>query len=228
MLHPLAVPGREVPGREIVREIRTREGAFLYSMHWQVLSWSYRPETALGGPERWKDIEREMLSAPDERQSQSLGMLAGCFAEPDDLRKEDVARACLCVSDWAIERGFRGTAVDFARVAALAWPENAGYACIAGGILRSTGRVAEAEWWFRRAYRLAVWARDRAAQVRALIGWAGAGGARLRSAAYAERICRRAVALAERYGLEELGTEALAALNDSRAERRQRAGGEEG
>ena len=32
MLHPLAVPGAEVPGREIVREIRTREGAFLYSL----------------------------------------------------------------------------------------------------------------------------------------------------------------------------------------------------
>jgi hypothetical protein len=228
MLHPLTVPGAAVPGREIVREIRTREGAFLYSMHWQVLSWSYNAENSRGGPERWTDIEREMLSWPDERLGQPLGLLAGYFSDPDNLRKDDVAKACLCISDWAIEHGLRGTATDFARVAALAWPEHAGYACIAGGILRSSGKAAEAEGWFRRAYRLAIWARDREAQVRALIGWADAGGARLGCASYAERICRRAVQLTERFALEELRGEALSALKTAREKRRRPGAAEEG
>ena len=75
---------------------------------------------------------------------------------------------------------------------------------------------------------MAVWAKDREAQIRALMGWADAGGARLGCALYAERICRRAVQLAERYALEELRGEALAALKNARAVRRRPAAGEEG
>jgi tetratricopeptide (TPR) repeat protein len=67
-----------------------------------------------------------------------------------------------------VERGARKTAVLFAQAAALAWPRHARYAWLAARILRSCGRVREAEVWLRRAHRVAVWTKDSEAQARAL------------------------------------------------------------
>jgi hypothetical protein len=222
MVHPLTIPGAAVPGRDIIRELLKVPGAATaYALHWKVLCWSYNPARPPCDAPTWGDVEGEMLSRSQEVLSHLCGRLAGLFARPNDLSKEDVARACLAISDWALQHGHGRTAVDFSKDAALAWPQNPRYACIAGGILKSIREVAEAEWWFRRAHRVAVWSRDREAQIRALIGWADAQGVR-QGPEYAAHLYRRAITLAERDQLAELRADALTGLEQLRCNRTER------
>ena len=211
MMHPLDLPGAVVPGAAIVEEVATVVGTTLFSMHDQVLSWTHEPRSFAGSAEWWSTIERELLSLPETEFGQPAGVLAGYLCRPGEMDRKGVASACLAVSDWALGRGFRGTAAAFARVAALAWVRNPRFACVAGGILLACGEPGEAEWWYARAHRLAVWTRDRVATVRALIGAAAAVGQRAGSAE-ARPAYRRAVEAAAALGLGEVIDEALAEL----------------
>lgn len=163
MLHPLAVPGAQVPGREIVREIRTPVGALLYALHWAALSWSYSGTPA----PQLAEVERDALARMGEGECwAAIAVLAGQLAGSEPAEPGEMAHACHCIADWALAREARDTAIAFMILAALVFPRHPRYAWAAGRMLRTHGRMREAEAWLHRAERVAVWNRD--AQTRAL------------------------------------------------------------
>lgn len=115
------------------------------------------------------DWERELLQEtwePDVRAP--LAVLVGELAKLAEASAETIAHACLCVTDWALERGHVATALAFAEAAALSWPQHPRYSWTVGRLLRAHGRPREAEQWFKRADRAATTAGDWEARTLAL------------------------------------------------------------
>jgi hypothetical protein len=121
LLHPLMRPGAEIPGAEIVREIAGRDGATLLELLRAVLTWSAHPDNA---PDlesaSLARMEYELLARGADAFASPAGLLAGYMANAAKSTARDIAWACVCISDWASERGARATALQFAQAAALA------------------------------------------------------------------------------------------------------------
>ena len=165
LLHPLRLPAAEIPGAEVLREIGGNDGATLLELLRAVLAWSAHPENAPEFESAWlRKTEYALLSRGDDPFASPAGLLAGYMSEPDAASPHEVAWACVCLSDWASERGARATALQFAQAAAFAWPRHPRYAWLVARGLRAQGRFREAEVWFRRAHRIAVWTDDWEAQ----------------------------------------------------------------
>ena len=170
LLHPLLLPGAEIPGAEIVGELGcTGDATTLLQLYRAVLAWSAHPENApsfdRGAMER---TEYALLSRGPDALASPAGLLAGYMSRPETATQREVSWACICIADWATERGARGTALRFTEAAALAWPRHARYAWMVARMLRAQDRVRESEAWFRRAHRVAVWSDDWEAQARTL------------------------------------------------------------
>jgi tetratricopeptide (TPR) repeat protein len=165
LLHPLLLPGAEIPGAEVLREIGGGDGITLLELLRAVLAWSAHPQNA---PEfesaSLARAEYELLSRGNDPFASPAGLLAGYMAEPASATPREVAWACVCISDWASERGARATALQFAQAAAHAWPRHPRYAWLVARVLRGQGRMRESDAWFRRAHRIAVWTDDWEAQ----------------------------------------------------------------
>ncbi|HEU0015398.1 MAG TPA: tetratricopeptide repeat protein, partial [Longimicrobium sp.] len=159
--YPVSIPAPEAQGAVIVREVPGPEGLLVLRAARLVLAWSAGPEAAaplLSGAAQW---EAELLMGDMDRALWApLVTLAGELAAPAVAEPAEIARACLALSEWALEAGAEGTALLFAEAAALAWPEHPRYAWVAGKLLRQRGRPREAELWLKRAARVAVWCRD--------------------------------------------------------------------
>ena len=135
-----------------------------------VLLWVARGVAGLppGEMERW---ERELLLAGwDPGARLPLAVLARELAEPAGPRRERIAWACLCVTEWALEAGAVSVGLAFADAAARAWPEQARYAWTAGRLLRAHGRDEAGESWLRRAAYVAEESGDWEGQARSLAG----------------------------------------------------------
>jgi tetratricopeptide (TPR) repeat protein len=161
---PLTIPGGDVAGAEVVGELAPEVALPVWQTLRSVLMWAGE-EPAMRGdlfePCAMGDWERELLQEtwePDVRCP--LAVLVGELAKPAEASAETIARACLCVTDWALERGHVATALAFAEAAALAWPQHARFSWLAGRLLRRHGRLREAEMWIRRASRAAASASD--------------------------------------------------------------------
>jgi tetratricopeptide (TPR) repeat protein len=161
---PLTIPGGAVGGADVVRELAPEVALPVWQTLRSVLMWAGE-EPALRGdlfePCAMEDWEAELLQdswEPDVRCP--LAVLVGELAKPVDASAETIARACLCVTDWALERGHTATALAFAEAAALAWPQQPRYSWITGRLLRAEGRLREAEQWFKRSERAAVASQD--------------------------------------------------------------------
>ncbi len=170
LLHPMLLPGADVPGAEIVRELGcTGDATILLQLYRAVLAWSAHPENSpafdRGAMER---TEYALLSRGPDALGSPAGLLAGYMARPEAATPREVAWVCVCIADWATEREARGTALLFTKAAALAWPRHARYAWMVARMLRVQNRVRESEAWFRRAHRVAVWSDDWEAQARTL------------------------------------------------------------
>lgn len=128
-----------------------------------VLAWSGDPHTHAPllrrvEMDRW---EATVLALPrHEGLWESLVVLAGQLKRPARARADTIGKACLALTDWATGAGATETALLFAEAAALAWPENARFAWVAGRLFRTYGRYRLAEYWLRRAARVAVWSDD--------------------------------------------------------------------
>lgn len=169
---PLSIPGGEVAGAEIVRELGPEVSLAVWQTLRGVLMWSAESpaaRAALFDRDGMREWERELLEAswePDLRYP--LAVLVGELAgDPDP---EALARACVCVTDWALARNAWSTGLAFVEAAALAWPENPRYAWMVGRLLRKHGRLREAEQWLQRCARVAAATKDLEAQVLALNG----------------------------------------------------------
>lgn len=156
---PLTIPGGAVAGAEVVRELAPEVSLTVWQALRSVLMWAAEEPASRGDlfePCAMADWERELLEAEwDDELRCPLAVVVGELREPARASSESLARACLCVADWAITHGAVGTALCFAEAAALAWPDHPRYAWTAGRMLRTHGRLREAEQWFKRASRIA-------------------------------------------------------------------------
>lgn len=161
---PLTIPGGVVAGAEIVRELPPEVALPAWQALRSVLMWAAEEpgqRSDLFEPCAMADWERELLEAdwePDLRVP--LAVLIGELSRPSQAAPDAIAHACLCVADWALENNGVATALAFAEAAALAWPQNPRYAWMAGRLLRTHGRLREAEQWLKRAARAAASDRD--------------------------------------------------------------------
>ncbi|HVH11744.1 MAG TPA: hypothetical protein VM759_01770, partial [Longimicrobium sp.] len=169
---PLTIPGGAVGGADVVRELAPEVALPVWQTLRSVLMWAGE-EPALRGdlfePCAMADWERQLLQdswEPDVRCP--LAVLVGELGKGTEASLETIARACLCVTDWALERGHTATALAFAEAAALAWPQHPRYAWMAGRLLRRHGRLREAEQWIRRASKAAATVQDRETQTLAI------------------------------------------------------------
>lgn len=146
--------------------------------------------------------EAEAVPAEEPPLLAALAALVSGLRRPRETTPEEMALACLCVTEWALGRGIVETSLAFARAAALARPESAGLAWTAGKMLRNRGRLREAEWWLRRAIRVAVWTRDWSVLALALNSHGNLAYA-LGDFAAAGSDYRKALRIARRHGLRE-------------------------
>lgn len=156
---PLTVPGGEVAGTEIVRELPPELALTVWQVLRSVLLWAAEIPAQRGdlferrAMEQW---ERELLEGtfdPDLRYP--LAVMVGELAELEDASAEALAHACLCVAEWALAHKATRTALAFTEAAALCLPDHPRYAWMAGRMLRSHGYLREAEQWIKRSVRVA-------------------------------------------------------------------------
>jgi tetratricopeptide (TPR) repeat protein len=129
-----------------------------------VHAWAAGPDVsgALFDPEDLERWEADVLrtTGVDEGIWAPVAVIAGELAHPAEVDPEQLAHACLAMTDWALGRTAEGTAVMFAEAAAAVWPNNARIAWIAGRIYRDRGQFSRAETWLRHASRVAVQSGD--------------------------------------------------------------------
>jgi tetratricopeptide (TPR) repeat protein len=207
---PLSIPGGEVAGAEIVRELGAEVSLAVWQTLRGVLMWAAEtPDArpALFDGEAMRAWECELLVASWEPELRyPLAVLVGELA--GDPTPEPIARACLCVTDWALTREAWSTGLAFAEAAALAWPEHPRYAWMVGRLLRTRGRLREAEQWIQRCVRVAIATGDWEAQV---LGLSTLGNVRYKAGKYREARHAHSEALrcARRHGLRDLEGEVL-------------------
>jgi len=165
LLHPLALPSAAPSGVEILAELPRAQALPLFSLYRAALSWS--AGTSHG--EEVETVERHALARLGEGGCwPGAAVVAMHVSAPPGDDRDEIARACLALADWALSQQAQETALAFAGLAALVWPGHPRYAWTYGRLLRSRGRVREAEHWFRRSHRIAVWLGDWEAQARSL------------------------------------------------------------
>jgi tetratricopeptide (TPR) repeat protein len=154
-------PGAE--GRAILDEVPEPLALHTLKALRLVLAWSGGPDTdaplsCRAAMDRW---EADVLAGPAEAGLwEPLVVLAGQLKRPERAQASFVAKSCLAVADWASGAGAEETTLLFIEAGALAWPENARLAWVAGRMFRTHGRYRLAEYWLRRAARVAVWSDD--------------------------------------------------------------------
>jgi len=111
LMHPLLLPGPDVPGAEMVGELGDCNSATLLEILRAVLAWSAHPEhsPALDRAALERTEYALLLRGPDAFASPA-GLLAGYMANPETACPREVAWACVCISDWASARGARDVA----------------------------------------------------------------------------------------------------------------------
>lgn len=203
---PLTIPGGGVAGAEIVRELSPEVALPVWQALRSVLMWAAEEPHARGGlfdARAMEDWECDLLQGTFDADLRfPLAVLVGELGRGADARSEPVARACLCVTEWALPRKAVSTALAFSEAAALAWPEHPRYAWMTGRLLRRYGRLPEAEQWVRRAVRVAIRIGDPEGHTRALNGL---GNLFYEMGQYrrAAETQRQALRIARRHGLRE-------------------------
>jgi tetratricopeptide (TPR) repeat protein len=209
---PLTIPGGELAGADVVRELPPEVALPVWQTLRSVLLWAGE-EPAMRGdlfePCAMEDWERQLLEddwEPDVRCP--LAVLVGEMGRLAEASPETMARTCLCVTDWALEHGFVATALAYAEAAALAWPQHPRYSWMAGRLMRAHGRPREAEMWLKRSERAATTAGDGEARMLALnsLGNAYAETGNYKQATH---VHTQALRLARRNGLRDREGEVL-------------------
>jgi tetratricopeptide (TPR) repeat protein len=156
---PLTVPGGEVAGTEIVRELPPELALTVWQTLRSVLMWAAEHPAHRGGlfePSAMEQWELELLEGtfdPDLRFP--LAVIVGELSDAGRATPQALAHACLCVTEWGLAHNAVRTALGFTEAAALCWPDHPRYAWMAGRLLRAHGRLREAELWIKRSVRVA-------------------------------------------------------------------------
>jgi tetratricopeptide (TPR) repeat protein len=217
LVHPFVLQGGAVTGAELLADPAGPRAVELLRVYRLVLAW-----TAGGGdPDRDAvlRLEARFLSRLDhDALAAPLAVLAVALLDPAGADRSRVARACLCVAEWAVERNANQTAISFTQLAALACPTQARYAWMTGRFLRRQGSLRDAERWLRRTHRVAVWTGDPEASGLSLNSL---GNLNLAAGRYqvARRLLFRALRVSRRHGLRHLEGEISHDLFVAHAER---------
>lgn len=161
-------------GAEILDELRTEFGLFLWQSLRDAVLW------ASCDPAR----RHELFTSTDEQIPLSLRLLgselmlggavlvlARVGQEPGDVLGDEIARACVQVSEWAARQGLAAVEVQFAEAAATIFPARPEIALFAGRAARRHAAYERSIQWFGRALALARRADDNAAYTLTLIRW---------------------------------------------------------
>lgn len=208
MVHPAAIPGAAVPGAEIVAELESGEGVVLCSLFRAALAWSNDPA---GSISELAAVEEHALARLDDADCWPAAALIAAQLAGTRVDRARVAHACVCVSEWALERNAGATALAFTLLAALVCPRHPRYAWTAGRMLRGHGRTREAEFWLERSQRVAVWMGDATAHSKALESL-GVLAYVVGNNTKAERRLLEALSVASRHGLRKAEGEVLHSL----------------
>jgi hypothetical protein len=169
---PLTVPGGEVAGTEIVRELPPELALTVWQVLRSVLLWAAEAPAQRGDlfePRAMEQWEAELLQGTfDAELRYPLAVIVGELADPEAASPEQMAHACLCVTEWGLAHNATRTALAFTEAAALCRPDHPRYAWMAGRMLRSHGFRKEAEQWIKRSVRVAGSRGDWEAQTLAL------------------------------------------------------------
>lgn len=156
---PLTVPGGEVAGTEIVRELPPEVALTVWQVLRSVLLWAAEAPAQRGDlfqPRAMEEWEAELLQGTfDAELRYPLAVIVGELADPEAATPEQMAHACLCVTEWGLAHNATRTALAFTEAAALCRPDHPRYAWMAGRLLRSHGYLREAEQWIKRSVRVA-------------------------------------------------------------------------
>jgi tetratricopeptide (TPR) repeat protein len=156
---PLTVPGGEVAGTEIVRELPPELALTVWQVLRSVLLWAAEVPAQRGDlfePRAMEQWERELLQGTfDTELRYPLAVIVGELADPEAASAEQMAHACLCVTEWGLAHNATRTALAFTEAAALCRPDHPRYAWMAGRLLRTHGYRREAEQWIKRSVRVA-------------------------------------------------------------------------
>lgn len=212
LVHPLAVQGGGVAGAEILSDDLGPSAVLLFRLHRSLLAWTADPENPPAFDRAaLRRIEDSVLSRLRKDEiAAPLAVLIAALLGWETIDPKRFAWACLCVSDWAIGRGAKATAVAYAQLAALSWPRHARYAWVVARLLFGQTRFREAEPWYRRAHRVGVWTDDWEIQAKSLNSL-GLVYFERGKFPVAKRLYQRAIKVARRRGLKEL--EAMATHN---------------
>lgn len=169
-LYPLRVLRAEPAGRVFQRELAPGEAMYVQKAYSIVLSWC-----------RWiVNPAREFAAAPAAVLRTDLAApplpielrnaLTVLCSDLVRTRRDphQIALACVEVSDCAVARGARNTALLWTEAAALSVPLNPRFAWLVGKLHRKWGNCRDAEHWLRQSFRVAVRIDDRDAQALAL------------------------------------------------------------
>jgi tetratricopeptide (TPR) repeat protein len=167
MQSPLSsIPGSEIMGAGLVRELPAE-----ISLHaWQVLRWVVLwADEGSGNPAELFDLAAledalldvagpRLMSAPADDPRNPLVAIIGELLQPEpDVAV--MARACLCISEWALPRQHLVTGLAFAEAAAFALP-SARYTFLAAKLHRQHGRHMDADRLLKVAEGLARQEKD--------------------------------------------------------------------
>jgi tetratricopeptide (TPR) repeat protein len=161
----LLVSDEPFEGFHVLEEVADDLGVLLWHSLRDVDLWAgasveRRHELFAAGSLRARD-ERIRACGAADRPIRSLleGVSRALGASPPAAPRE-MAGLCAEVSRWADGRGLLRTALAWAQRGAMAAPELAGPACLAGSVARRMADLRRAETWFRRALALARRGRD--------------------------------------------------------------------
>jgi tetratricopeptide (TPR) repeat protein len=173
------IPGSEVAGAAILQDLRSLPELALdaFQAYRYVMMWGHEREACDGDdPDDLFDYEglEEMVTTVaggtahlrDELRAYLVAVVGELLDRPRDPAR--IARACLCITEWALPRRHVTTGLAFAEAAAQAML-TARYAFLAGKLHRQYGRHHQAERWLKEAEDLARKERDWETKVRVML-----------------------------------------------------------
>lgn len=144
---------------EILEELPSAAGLVLWQDVRHLRDWAESaPEMR---PKLFQAPTQDVLTKRSEARA-CVGALAGPLetfaamkANPLQVNPAELGAACEQVVEWALEREFAQTAIEFAEAAAILHPRNPKFANIAGRVTREANEFDRGEVWFKRGIGIA-------------------------------------------------------------------------
>lgn len=149
-------PGEGIDRLGILEEHRELDAVLLWRLARDVEMWAATPpdrRANLFTPGRQIDGGRSEL--PEEVHTWIAELLTLLTSVNGDAPPADIGAACEALAQWAAAHGAKETAVAYAQAAALAVPEQPGYALLTGRCAEELGQHTRATTWYQRTVALA-------------------------------------------------------------------------